>query len=236
MARGAATRPTPTTTRRTRPQRPDPEGNAMLAIFRTTRRQQMESGAHHTAPTEALPAEPAEPERWVPEGTVVPTRFTNLAGADVLLFRSACGTWKHAVLCLGCGYASRGEEARENGRQGANDHASTCRAQPSPPPPVPTDTEAASLVAYRLRYSQDTTVPKNLHLEQFTVMRPQLRRDDAWIHRELAALADRDPSLLTVRMSEPQDGSAPQPQYTIQPRPAPPAPIQHPSPWQHTTY
>jgi len=208
----------------------------MLSIFRTTRRQQTESAAPHTEdPTTALSAEPAEPQRWVPEGTVVTTRFTNLVGADVLLYRSACGTWKHAVLCLGCGYASRAEEARENARQGANGHASECRAQPSPLPLVPTDTEAAGLIASRLRGLRHSTVPRGLPLEEFTVLRPQLRRDDAWMHRELAALADRDPELLTIRMIEPLDGSAPWPQYTIPTRPEP-APVKPASVWQSTSY
>ena len=206
----------------------------MLAIFRTTRQQQAESAAPHTEDL-AVPAEPAEPERWVPEGTVVTTRFINLVGADVLLFRSACGTWKHAVLCLGCGYASRAEEAREHARRAANDHASECRAQSSPLPLVPTDTEAAGLIVSRLRGLRHSTVPRALHLEEFTVLRPQLRRDDAWMHRMLAALADRDPELLTIRMVEPSDGSALWPQYTIPNRPEP-APLQPGSVWQRTSY
>ncbi|MGA5823525.1 hypothetical protein ACPC54_37380 [Kitasatospora sp. NPDC094028] len=147
------------------------------------------------------------PDHWTPEGLLVRIRFANLAGARVLLYARALNDGKasaeHGIHCLGCTgtWTTTGSSSYTldffEGREKANEHAGQCRALPGPIPGRPDDEAATRMLTSRIARGQRDH-EFSLYVSDFTADRVFLQRTDAWIHEQLADIANRCRDLLAV--------------------------------------
>ncbi|MFJ6140524.1 hypothetical protein [Kitasatospora sp. NPDC092286] len=178
-----------------------------------------------------MPSQPG-PDQWTPEGLLVRIRFANLAGARVLLYARALSdgqaSSEYGVHCLGCTDTWTMTDSRSSsttyplnfleGRERANEHAGQCRALPGPLPGRPDDETATGMITTRIaRRQRDHGF--SLHVSDFTGDRVLLQRTDAWIHEQLAAIADRRPDLLAITTDTTSTGTT-HVYHRVQPHPS----------------
>lgn len=164
--------------------------------------------ARRPDPVEAPAAEPwpETGETWIPEGTTVVERYYNLGHAVVLVYSS---TGCHVVACLGCHYQATRRKTYctslltlEQAAQLANNHAADCRALPREIPARPDEPAARDLLRAAVRGLRNRDESVHLCLFHLDSHRLALQRTNDWIAAELERLADDEPEVLKVSVSE----------------------------------
>ncbi|MER6393922.1 hypothetical protein ABT236_36420 [Streptomyces sp. NPDC001523] len=149
---------------------------------------------------------PETGETWKPEGVTVVERYYNLGHAVVLVFLSSgC----HVVSCLGCHYQATKLKAHystmltlDEAADLANTHAANCRALPRDIPARPDDKAARELLRTLVRGLRCRDEGLRLCLYHLDTHRLSLQRTNEWIVGELERLADDEPEVLKVSVTQ----------------------------------
>lgn len=145
-------------------------------------------------------------ETWKPEGVTVVERYYNLGHAVVLVFLAS---GYHVVSCLGCHYQATAYRKRdispltlEQAAELANAHAAGCRALPREIPTRRDDEAARDLLRTLVRGLRCRDEGLRLCLYHLDTHRLSLQRTNEWIVGELERLADDEPEVLKVSVTQ----------------------------------
>ncbi|MEV7082422.1 hypothetical protein AB0N88_28420 [Streptomyces sp. NPDC093516] len=150
-------------------------------------------------------------ETWTPEGVTVVERYTNQAGAVVLVYTAAQPNW-YNIACLGCHFTKASNKfgtrswlILQEAAGTANEHATHCRALPREIPARPDDDTARERLHQWLSDRRNRTRDQQIVIESMDSFRLHLQRTDDWIAAALQQLAVDQPEVLRIERSQYSD-------------------------------